>query len=93
MPHSDERQLSLHKTICNDCAFHTWVNDTLECTHPDELGVNCYTVIFCNSFQAVEEVDSPCVCFDLDVQDFQTNTQTNTQDHTVNNSFLYYLET
>ncbi|WP_081602993.1 hypothetical protein [Fortiea contorta] len=49
------------QTICNDCAFHTQVETVIECTHPEELALNCATVIFCNSFQPVEEVDSPCV--------------------------------
>ncbi|AFY57030.1 hypothetical protein Riv7116_4611 [Rivularia sp. PCC 7116] len=56
------------KTICNDCAFHTFLNTKLntklQCTHPEELPVNCSKVTFCNSFQPMQEVDSPCVSFD-----------------------------
>ncbi len=61
-----DRQPLLRKTICNECAFHTLVNGYVECTHPDELGVNCSKVVFCSSFQPTQEVDSPCVSFDLD---------------------------
>lgn len=50
------------KSICEDCAFYI----KLECTHPDELGANCATVIFCNSFTPAVEVDSPCVSFGSD---------------------------
>lgn len=50
------------QSICKDCAFYV----KLECTHPDESGVNCDTVIFCNSFTPVVEVDSPCVSFGND---------------------------
>ncbi|MCJ8280521.1 MAG: hypothetical protein MJK14_11610 [Rivularia sp. ALOHA_DT_140] len=57
-------QSSQSKTICSDCAFHTLLNHQMQCTHPEESEVNCYTVIFCNSFQPIEEVDSPCVSFD-----------------------------
>lgn len=53
-----------HQTICHDCAFQTLLNNKLECTHPAELEVNCSTVVFCNSFQPMHEVDSPCVSFD-----------------------------
>ncbi|BAY82005.1 hypothetical protein NIES267_14830 [Calothrix parasitica NIES-267] len=61
--------MSESKTICNDCAFHSLLdnkllNNKLQCTHPEESGVNCSTVIFCNSFQPTHEVDSPCVSFD-----------------------------
>ena len=64
MSDSTKHQPSSRKTICNDCAFHTLVNGSVQCTHPDELGVNCSTVIFCNSFQPAQEIDSPCVSFD-----------------------------
>ena len=64
MSNSSDRQKLKSQTICNDCAFHTLSNNTLQCTHPDELKVNCSTVMFCNSFQPMEEVDSPCVSFD-----------------------------
>lgn len=59
-----ERQPSPRKTICNDCAFHILMNGSVQCTHPNELGVNCYKVTFCSSFQPTLEVDSPCVLFD-----------------------------
>ncbi len=49
----------LHKTICEECAFYI----NLECTHPDELAVNCAKVTFCNSFTPAVEIDSPCVSF------------------------------
>ncbi|ALB40525.1 hypothetical protein AA650_08605 [Anabaena sp. WA102] len=49
----------LHKTICEECAFYI----KLECTHPDELAINCATVTFCNSFTPAVEIDSPCVSF------------------------------
>lgn len=51
------------KTICNDCAFCTLVRGITECIHPDEFEANCSTIIFCNSFQAIEETESPCVSF------------------------------
>jgi hypothetical protein len=51
------------QTMCNDCAFHVKGKDTIECIHPDESGVNCSIVIFCSSFQTVQEIDSPCVAF------------------------------
>jgi len=54
------------KTICDDCAFHTKVKEAMECIHPEELEVNCSTVVFCNSFQPSQEVDSPCVSFGKD---------------------------
>ncbi|NTW19047.1 MAG: hypothetical protein HGA42_05275 [Nostocales cyanobacterium W4_Combined_metabat2_030] len=43
---SIDLQPILHKTICQDCAFYV----KLDCTHPDELDVNCATVNFCSSF-------------------------------------------
>ncbi|MFN5592180.1 MAG: hypothetical protein ACK482_01800 [Aphanizomenon sp.] len=52
----------LHKTICQDCAFYV----KLDCTHPDESGVNCATVNFCSSFTPAVEIDSPCVSFGND---------------------------
>jgi hypothetical protein len=55
-------QLNSSKILCEDCAFYVGV----ECTNPDELGVNCATVIFCNSFTPLVEVDSPCVTFGND---------------------------
>jgi hypothetical protein len=51
------------KTICQDCAFHTHTQDSSECIHPDESGVDCAKVTFCSSFQPAQEIDSPCVCF------------------------------
>ncbi|BAY10996.1 hypothetical protein [Calothrix sp. NIES-2098] len=57
-------QPSPHQTICQDCVFASNVTGVMECNHPDELEVNCSTVIFCNSFQPTKEIDSPCVCFD-----------------------------
>lgn len=62
MSDSIESQPVSCKIICEDCAFYV----KLECTHPDELGVNCATVIFCNSFTPAVEVDSPCVSFGID---------------------------
>jgi hypothetical protein len=53
-------------TICKDCIFHTKVARGMECIHPEEYQVNCSTVIFCNSFQPVQEIDSPCVSFGND---------------------------
>jgi hypothetical protein len=53
------------KTICNDCAFYVKVEGFIECIHPDEFEVNCSTVTFCSSFTPSEEVDSPCVTFDI----------------------------
>ncbi|MBD2679177.1 MULTISPECIES: hypothetical protein [Nostoc] len=50
------------KTICNDCAFHV-LEGVVQCIHPDEAVVNCATVNFCNSFQPMQEVDSPCVTY------------------------------
>lgn len=50
------------RSICRDCAFFV----KLECSHPDEMGVNCATVIFCNSFTSAIEIDSPCVTFGND---------------------------
>ena len=54
------------QTMCQDCAFHTLVQGIIECIHPEEFEVNCSTVIFCNSFQPAQEIDSPCVSFDYD---------------------------
>ncbi len=63
-----KRKTLPHQTICDDCAFGTVLNNKsnikLQCTHPAESGVNCSTVTFCNSFQPMHEVDSPCVSFD-----------------------------
>lgn len=56
----------LYQTMCNNCAFHVEGENTIECIHPDESGVNCSTVIFCSSFQPAEEIDSPCVSFGND---------------------------
>lgn len=52
----------LYKTICQDCAFYV----KSQCTHPDELDVNCDTVNFCSSFTPAVEIDSPCVSFGND---------------------------
>ncbi|MBD2342562.1 hypothetical protein [Anabaena subtropica] len=57
---------TLSHTICDDCAFHTKVEEAIKCIHPEELEANCATVIFCNSFQPVQEIDSPCVSFGKD---------------------------
>ncbi|AFY31128.1 hypothetical protein [Calothrix sp. PCC 7507] len=54
------------QTICNDCAFHTKVAEVMQCIHPDEFEVNCSTIIFCNSFQPTQEIESPCVSFGKD---------------------------
>ncbi len=59
----NDRQLSPCKTICNECIFHALVEDLTECTNPDESGVNCSTIVFCSSFQPIQEIDSPCVSF------------------------------
>jgi hypothetical protein len=59
------------QTICNDCAFSSKVDRGMECIHPDELEVNCSTVVFCNSFQPAQEIDSPCVTFGNDDGDEQ----------------------
>ncbi len=56
----------LSQSICSDCAFHIEVGDVLTCIHPEELDVSCATVIFCNSFQPSQEIDSPCVTFGND---------------------------
>lgn len=53
----------LCQTMCRDCAFHIKVQGVTECIHPDEMEVNCSTVIFCNSFQPAQPIDSPCVSF------------------------------
>lgn len=58
-------------TICKDCAFSSQVDRGMECIHPDEVDVNCSTVVFCNSFQPVQEIDSPCVTFGNDNGDEQ----------------------
>lgn len=55
-----------YQTICNDCAFHVQAEGSINCIHPQELDVNCSTVVFCNSFQRATEVDSPCVTFGND---------------------------
>ncbi|MBW4511819.1 MAG: hypothetical protein KME64_35750 [Scytonematopsis contorta HA4267-MV1] len=54
------------KTICNECVFHILVEKSIKCLNPKEFGVNCSTVIFCNSFQPAQEVDSPCVSYGND---------------------------
>ncbi|AKG21980.1 hypothetical protein [Calothrix sp. 336/3] len=53
-------------TICDDCIFHSLTTDGIECTNPEESPVNCSVVIFCNSFQPKQEVDSPCVSYGID---------------------------
>jgi hypothetical protein len=63
-------QSALCQTICNDCAFHAKVERAIECIHPDKIEVNCSTVIFCNSFQATQEVESPCVSFGNDDSEY-----------------------
>ncbi|MBW4560604.1 MAG: hypothetical protein KME32_05495 [Mojavia pulchra JT2-VF2] len=60
---NEESWQSLCKTICNDCVFHIQVEGFIKCLNPEEMGVNCCNVIFCNSFQPTQEVDSPCVSF------------------------------
>jgi hypothetical protein len=65
------------QTICNECAFHVQLTDSIECTHPDESGVNCFYVKFCSSFQPSQEIDSPCVTFG-DEQDDYKNQLTST---------------
>ncbi|KAB8316412.1 hypothetical protein SD81_024735 [Tolypothrix campylonemoides VB511288] len=54
------------QTICLDCVFHVLVAGAIACVHPDEVEVNCSTVTFCNSFQAAQEIESPCVSFGND---------------------------
>lgn len=56
------------KTICNDCIFHVSTIGAIECTHPDELDINCYNVSFCSSFQPMHEVESPCVAYGQDME-------------------------
>ncbi|WP_242037778.1 hypothetical protein [Tolypothrix sp. FACHB-123] len=60
----EDKQTLPRQTICQDCAFHTQTEGGINCIHPDELQVNCSQVIFCNSFQPSQEIDSPCVTFD-----------------------------
>lgn len=67
------------QTICNDCAFSSKVDRGMECSHPDELEVNCSTVVFCNSFQPVQEIDSPCVTFGNDDGDEQPSSLISSQ--------------
>ncbi|WP_088243904.1 hypothetical protein [Calothrix rhizosoleniae] len=55
-----------HKTICHDCTFSELGKITPQCLHPDEAGVNCDNVTFCDSFQPSQEIDSPCVSFSED---------------------------
>lgn len=50
------------QSICEECAFYV----KLECTHPDEIDINCAKVTFCNSFTLAVEVDSSCVSFGND---------------------------
>jgi hypothetical protein len=57
---------TLSQTICHDCAFQVQVRGKISCTHPEELDMNCATVVFCNSFQPSQEIDSPCVTFGSD---------------------------
>ncbi|MFM2061098.1 MAG: hypothetical protein RLZZ507_768 [Cyanobacteriota bacterium] len=59
---SSDTQPKSCNSICEECAFFM----KLECTHPDELGVNCATVTFCSSFTPAVEIDSPCVTFGSD---------------------------
>lgn len=55
-----------NKNLCHDCIFHIIENNLTECTNPDESGVNCSQVVFCSSFQPMQEIDSPCVTFGND---------------------------
>lgn len=59
-----------NKTLCNDCIFHVSRIGTIECTHPEEFEINCYNITFCNSFQPMHEVESPCVAYGQDVETF-----------------------
>ncbi|WP_231866988.1 hypothetical protein [Anabaena sp. 4-3] len=59
----------LSQTMCYDCAFHLQVQGGIECIHPEEIGVNCDTVVFCSSFQPSQPIDSPCVAFGNDDQE------------------------
>jgi hypothetical protein len=54
------------QTICHGCLFSVFVNNSPTCINPDETGINCANVIFCNSFTPKEEVESPCVSFGED---------------------------
>lgn len=54
-----DSQTIADQSICRECAFYV----QMECIHPDELGVNCTDVVFCNSFTPAVEIDSPCVTF------------------------------
>ncbi|BAY61411.1 hypothetical protein NIES22_14760 [Calothrix brevissima NIES-22] len=63
---SEYDKILQRQTICQDCAFHIHREGVFDCIHPDELQVNCSQVIFCNSFQPSQEIDSPCVTFDYD---------------------------
>ncbi|MEA5574601.1 hypothetical protein [Calothrix sp. UHCC 0171] len=69
MSNANNKQLSACPTICNECISHTFVEGLSECLHPDESGVNCATVIFCSSFQPIQQVDSPCISFGEDEED------------------------
>ncbi|BAT54736.1 unknown protein [Nostoc sp. NIES-3756] len=65
-PSGSSSEQKLSQTICDECAFHIQVTEVIACIHPEELDVNCATVIFCNSFQPSQEIDSPCVTFGND---------------------------
>ncbi|BAZ09334.1 hypothetical protein NIES4071_11420 [Calothrix sp. NIES-4071] len=54
---------NINKQICKDCIFHILTAGAIECTNPDEFGVNCDKVTFCSSFQPMHEVESPCVAY------------------------------
>ncbi|MDM9379351.1 hypothetical protein QUB80_01335 [Chlorogloeopsis sp. ULAP01] len=66
MSNSIDAQPLPRETICNECAFHVLVEGVVQCIHPDETGVNCANVNFCNSFQPMQVVDSPCVTYGED---------------------------
>jgi hypothetical protein len=58
--------ISLPQTICDECIFSTQISDLPTCIHPDETKIDCTNVIFCSSFQPINEVESPCVSFGED---------------------------
>jgi hypothetical protein len=60
------RNISPSPTICDECVFSTQINDLPTCINPDETKIDCKNVIFCSSFQPINEVESPCVSFGED---------------------------
>jgi hypothetical protein len=60
------QKISASPTICDECIFSVQINDLPTCINPDETKIDCTNVIFCSSFQPINEVESPCVCFGED---------------------------